>query len=451
LLQYDTNSKKYDLHPVVRGVVAGSLTPEETNLFGQLVLDHLSRQPHDPYEGARSLEDVQIGLHIVRVLLKMGRYKEACKAYRGDLEAGLLVNLESYPEVLTLLRPFFPMGWAHLPKGVCRYDASSLLNSVTVALSNTGALTDSLGCSAVLIGNVIRCKDWAGLSISLSNLGACLRNQNRLAQSNRCRDLNLSVAELMGGSADIFRARLECFGTSSLLGEWEKAEKLWNLLDTMGRDWGRATYRLGNAEQWYARFLFWQGRLSEEGLLRTELLASEGKDRKIIRSLHNLRGQWHVKRSEWEPAANSFGEAVAMDRHVAQIEPDAEMRLTLAKFHLGQLHSPRQEAERLSKADRGDHQALAELWLAIGDRERAKQHALKAHKGACADGEPYVLRYSLDEACALLKALGVDIPPTPIYDPIKDGKFPMEDEVIAVVEQLRREKAGSRINPGVTR
>jgi hypothetical protein len=80
------------------------------------------------------------------------------------------------------------------------------------------------------------------------------------------------------------------------------------------------------------------------------------------------------------------------------------------------------------------------LWLAIGDREQATQHALAAYKWAWADGEPYVHRYGLDKARALLEKLGAEIPDLPPYDPAKDEKLPWEDEVAAALEKLRAEK-----------
>ena len=56
------------------------------------------------------------------------------------------------------------------------------------------------------------------------------------------------------------------------------------------------------------------------------------------------------------------------------------------------------------------------------------------------DGEPYVLRYGLNKAHALLEQLGVDIPKLQSYDPSKAEKFAWEDELAAAIEKLRAEK-----------
>jgi len=106
LLLYET--KLYDLHPVVRGVVAESLRPEECNRFGQQVVDHFTSLKQSPYEQAETIEDLSGGLHLVRTLVKMNELQEACEIYRGSLSRALLINLEADSEILALLKPLFP-------------------------------------------------------------------------------------------------------------------------------------------------------------------------------------------------------------------------------------------------------------------------------------------------------------------------------------------------------
>ena len=146
-----------------------------------------------------------------------------------------------------------------------------------------------------------------------------------------------------------------------------------------------------------------------------------------------------MERSDWELAAESFHEVVRMAHEVGQRDATSEVYLALAKFHLNQLPNPCQQAQQLAAATDLDHQTLAELWLAIGELEEVKKHALEAYKKAWGDGEPYVRRYELNKARALLEQLGAPIPDLPPYDPAKDEKLPWEDELVAAVAQLRAE------------
>ena len=440
LLQFDGQTKRYDLHPVVRGIVAGGLQPEEKDRYGQRVVDHFSQQAHSPYKEAETLEDVRDALHIVRTLLKMGRHQQACDAYSGDLSSALLFNLEADVEVLSLLRPFFPRGWATLPDGVDEPAGSYLINGAAIALQNTGELKEALAAGGTSLLVDLGSGDWTGVRTVLHNISITLSAQNRLAKQEYCLLLALGLAVLMDVERHLFRARLDRFRQLVNIGQWANAEAMWQLLDPMGRDWPRAIYRPGEAEHSYALFRFWKGDLSEEHLAHAEQPAEAGKNRPAIRYLHGLRGAWRLGQGQWALAAESLHDAVRMAREVGATDAQAETLLALAKFHLGQLSDARREAEQLASARQLSHSALADLWLAIGDYEQAKKHALAAFTWAWADGEHYVHRYGLNKARALLEKLGAEIPKLPPYDPAKDEKLPWEDQVAAAIEKLRAEK-----------
>jgi hypothetical protein len=444
LLQYDERSKRFDLHPVVRGVAAGGLKAEEKRGYGQRVVDYFSAQAHNPYDEAETLEDAAGGLHIVRTLLKMGQYQAACDAYAGDFSNALLFNLDANAEVLSLLRPFFPQGWGSLPDQVDEPDASYLATVAGLALSEVGDLEDSLVAYGAALAAGVGMSDWASLYIGLCNISGSLRDLNRLAQEDRCIQLSLDLSALGGEAESLFVARLSSFYQLTRNARWQEAQNLWDLLDPMGRSWGRAAYRPGEAEYAYARFRHEQSDLREDDLIRAEGLARAGKDRGIIRHCHSLRGSWRMHQGEWELAMESYGEVLRMAHEVGRQDAGVEARLALARFHLGQKEEARSAAERLSAAKNSPDLSLAELWLALGEHERAKKHSLAAYEWAWADGEPYVRRYELNKARALLEKLGAEIPNLPPYDPAKDGKFPCEDEVVAAIARLRAEKEAEK-------
>src|ERR1019366_3555137 len=97
----------------------------------------------------------------------------------------------------------------------------------------------------------------------------------------------------------VFLARRGRFLQLARTGQWADAQAIWDLLDPMGRNWSRTIYRPGEAEHEYAQFRFWQGDLSEQHLAHAEQLARVGKDRRTVRSLHGLRGEWNLDRGEW--------------------------------------------------------------------------------------------------------------------------------------------------------
>jgi hypothetical protein len=144
-----------------------------------------------------------------------------------------------------------------------------------------------------------------------------------------------------------------------------------------------------------------------------------------------LCGDWRLEQGEWALAAASYQEALRLARERSLADADSETGLALAKQRLDQLSDPRDEAERLAQARQPTHRLLAELWLAIGDREQARHYAIAAYKSTWADGEPYVHRYELTKTTELLQQLDVPIPNLRPYDPAKDPPFPWEAEVRA--------------------
>jgi hypothetical protein len=440
LLQYDGQARRYDLHPVVRGVAAGGLRQEEKESYGQRVVDHFSARSHNPYDEAETLDDIRDGLHVVRTFVQMGRVQEAVSLYRGDLSDALLFNLEAFPTAVSLLRPFFPRGWSSLPSNIAENDASYLANHAGLALLEIGQLAEADAAFNVSLQVFVRLADWASVGTEISNIAISLNRSNRRAAQERAYVVGLALAECLDLQQALFTARLDFFSYLSSVGRLTEAEKLWEVLDPMGRDWDRAIYRAGTAEMHFARHQFRSGGLREESLDKAEALARAGKNRPVIRELHSLRGEWCLGRTQWELAAASLHEAVRMAREVEQRDEAAEAQLALANFHLDKVSDPRAEAERLA-ARNPSHGHLAALWLAIGDREQAAKHALAAYKWAWADGEPYVRRYELNKARALLEQLGAEIPTLPPYDPVKDPKLPWEDDVAAAIEKLRAEKA----------
>jgi len=347
-------------------------------------------------------------------------------------------------EVLSLLRPFFPHGWATLPDTADERAGSYLINDAAMALESMDELSEALAAKGRGHLANLRSERWDNVTTGLSNISHMLWAQNRLAKTECCLLLAFDLAVLMDEKSSLFVTRLDRFQHLAAIGQWADAEAMWQSLDPMGRDWPRHRYRPGTAEYSYARLRFWKGDLSEEHLTRAEQLAKAGKNRFMIRYLHGLRGQWRLSQGQWKLAAGSLHEAVRMTRAIGTTDWGAETQLALAKFHLGQLPDARRDAEQLANARRLSNCDLADLWLAIGDHEQAKKHALAAYRWAWADGEPYVHRYELNRARALLEKLGVEIPKLPPYDPVKDEKLPWEDEVAAAIEKLRAKKEAEK-------
>ena len=340
--------------------------------------------------------------------------------FRDGLIDALFFNLEENPEVVSLLRPFFGPDWTSPLASLSKIDTSYVAGNAAFAFYNLGELEQSLAIHEVAVQKDLEIRNWTSLQASLARMARIFAEQNHLARQDACVRLELEVAKLTGDAADLFRSRYDRFEQLVELGQWEDAEVIWLTFHRMERNWPRTIYRPGMAEAACALLDFQQGSLTEEWLAHAEGLAHSGLNRPSVRALYALRGEWHLERREWAPALESLHEAIRTTREAHLDDTHLEARLALARFRLGHLPDARAEAIRLSNESGPVQLALAELWDAIGDAGPAASHARAAYQWAWADGEPFVHRYQLDRARALLKRLGGEIPALAAFEPDRE-------------------------------
>lgn len=430
LLRCDPLLHRYDLHPVIHGVAVGHLTPAERDRLGQRAIDYFYQQKQIPYETVNSLEDLRNSLNIVRIFQMRGRFQDAYNYSLSSLGGALVFILEAYAEALALYRPFFPNGWGVLPGEIGARAALELARNTSTALGHLRMWDESLAAAEAIIPEALRLRNWSMLLNALVSVALARRHS---ATTERLMRLSIEIADLSGDIEEQYRTRANLLMTVAGWGRYSEAESLWQSLQEMERSQTRPFRAADYAHYSYAHFQFLQGNLTEEALARAEQLAHERNRHVFIRDLHALRGRWYVEQGQWSQAIVPLEAAVQMSHEVGQTAKGSEVHLCLARYQLGDLPDPVAEAERLAAAGYDDD-ALATLWLTIGDQAQATKHALASYKWAWADGEPYMNRYYLDRyyldrARTLLKELGEAIPELLPYDPAQDNPFPWEAEI----------------------
>lgn len=433
LLQYDRRADRYDLHPVVRAVAASELKTETRQRFSQQVVDYFSSQAGDPYSEAMSLKDLGVGLHIVRTLLRMGRYKKAYSEFdeRG-LKAAMKFNLEANVEILSLLRPFFPNGWGTLNGPLGRSKLLGLAVDANHMLRSVGQVEEAINSGGSIIIEALRGRKsvrTSAINRMLISIASACAVQNWLRKEVQCRLFALELA----GDRQRVAWKMGIDYLHAKMGRLKKKDfrKFTEIRSPVIR---------ALALRHYAYVMFWNGELNESILDRAE--SAEKTTRHTLRELMVLRAKWKLESEDWSMASTSFSKAIRMARESGIPDVSSETGLALAKYHLGQLDEPQREAERLAGLPRPSHRLLAQLWIALGDTAQAKHHALAAYQWAWADGEPYVHCYELTRTTELLRQMSVPILKLPAYDPAKDEPFPWEADVRAYIEKLRERNKG---------
>jgi tetratricopeptide (TPR) repeat protein len=435
LLQYDALTKRHDLHPVVRGISAGGLKHEEKNRYGQRVVDHFSLKAQDPYSQAESVEEFENARHIVKVLFHMGKLEEA---HRFILTSTFMQELnfrfEAHNEILTIIRPFFPTGWNEMSDGFKLRGGVQLAKKASIALRRIGALQDAFNVAESVFRDILKKGNEAALCSHLVNMASTIGEQNHLAQENRLLSLASKLALARNQVPDLMAVKLAQFRNFSMLGNWSDAMAVWSQLQ---EERNRQITFDAIAAHHYALYLFLRGQLTEEELAKAEDVNRSAKSALGNRNLCALRGIWRLEQKDYESAKKSLTNAVALAHKAGKVDKRSEIRLAIAKHHLGELHNPSQVAEDFTYGLKEPcHHPLAELCLLIGDYEQARKHASAAYTWAAADGEPYVRRDELNKAKALLGQMVTEIPKLPCYDQSSDKRLSWGNDVAAAIERI---------------
>lgn len=440
LLQYDHMAKRYDLHPVVRGITTGRLIPDETNRIGQKVVDHFSAKAHRPYEEAETLEDMQDGLRVFRTLLKMGQF-EAAQDMFGDFIIPLLNHLEAYNEILELIRPFSPNGWTDSASKLSLGDKFSTPALASFAHSRIGNIEEALNILKFLVEHIHLQNDSNMLPL-ITLMAKVWGRMNHLALENYCYECAVKIKDIRDVDN---KSILIVVYLDRLLHLWTvanryEAENIERIVEKINQDYeDDDVYTKAYCKFCNIQVRFWRGDVSVDQLIEVEQLARSTKDRNTLRLLNGLRGHWLLEHGKPEESIDSLEQAVKMAREVGIRYETAEILLALARIRMGLISDPVNEAEQVSTSKKSESGLLAELWLEVGDLSKAKQYALAAYHWAWADGEPFVRRYELNKAKVLLERLGQEIPQLPPYDETKVKKQPWQYSIEAAIEKLRKE------------
>lgn len=437
LLQYDTSGKRYDLHPVVRGVAVERINQEETSVLGQRVLDHFTSRQHAPWNDAKKLEDVSDGIQVVSAFLRMRRYSDAFYALAEDLANALHYNIGADPELLSLIQGFFPDGWDDSPVLTEPTQRWYVMNCAAVLL--LPARARGLHERAILLSLNDPFPD--PLYISLGGFANCLGREEFLA-AERLRSLAAELAEASRDPELMFMSKFRAYSLAVRAGNRKLADELWAVLEQMGRDWRRGVYRPGEAETERALDLLNRGELTEEILTRAEEVVARGNTIWVKQTLREIRGEWYLARKEPVRAIDCFSEVLTWCRERGLENHYCEARLALARLRAGEL-CEKVDVERLSAVS-GDANSLvvAELWKELAEPREAAKHARRAYLWAMQQ-EPNVPLHYLNDVAAILTDCNAEPPAFTTISHDDERIFPWEAAIRSYVGKLQ---AGPRTN-----
>jgi len=280
-------------------------------------------------------------------------------------------------------------------------------------------------------------KHAALLTVDLRRWSLSLYDDNRMWSAVSVALLDLRLAHAAQHNDSVASVHRLMLGLYTNTGHWADAESSYHIINSAYSS--DHAYVEAESKRLFAQALIAQKRIDDAVIILTsaEHLAQQARSAHQLRHVTKLRGELALCQSEGGQAAAYFEQLVEMQRKVRLDTKQAFGGLARARLLQGQ----RDEARLLLDAEPIDDMSAAEVWLSLGEPDKARERALAAYHWAWGEGEPYANWDGLWRARAVLKALNEPEPVLARFDPDKYERLPQEAEIIAFIEELEAKKA----------
>ncbi len=437
LLGWDKRANRYDLHPIVRGVVWSTLSDDtRRGVYTSLHIHFEALQMIDDYLKVNSLEALTPAIELYNTLIGLERYDAAEQLFYEQLEKATLYRLSSSRQRVELLEMLFPDGPEQLPR-LSRPEAQAFtFNALALGYQFSG----QPGRAALLFHrhNTIRSenRDEYSLSIGLYNLAHALLLSGTLcgsesaarralviirAQHDPTREavslywvgLTLAARGIANKSKSALKRSLRMFIRQSnlqfkgVVNAHLAQRSLWLREFTVALSFANSAWKLAHVLNYEADFIR-AARRQGEAALGMNYFATADE-----RLHHTLTRARMVNRVEDElPALVALAE---LRRRQGEVKASREL-----------LDDVWEAAERgpypLVHADALN--VLAQIERDEGNQVRAVEAATEAYRKAWCDGPPFAYHWGLERARGLLRELNAAEPEMPAFDASKFEPMP---------------------------
>jgi tetratricopeptide (TPR) repeat protein len=445
LLGWDKRANRYDLHPIVRGVIWNGLNDDTKRGIYETLHAHFEPIPALEYSQINSLEDLTPAIELYNTLIGLGRYDDAGDLFYNRLDDPTLDRLSVSRQRAELLELLFPDGLDSLPRQRDPDSQAYILNALAITYSSSGQ--PRLAWPLLIRHNTIRKKegDQKNLAIGLNNLTNALRESGELFKAH------LAVQQALL----IIREQEDFFNeayTLSVLGRTLAVSGMINQAEMALRRASRIYLVRGKPRyaEWMDFYLsqlaLWNTNaaiarpLAEKAWTAADL---ERNERDLIRA-SRLQGAVALALGDLSVADKYLNGALTNARtvYLIEIEPPALIGLAELRWRQGDLKAAREflgDVWELTK--RGPYplfhadalNVLAQIERDEGNQAKAVEAATKAYRLSWCDGPPFAYHWGLEKARKHLAELGAEEPLMPPFDeskfePMPEVEIDPEDE-----------------------
>jgi len=437
LLGWDRRANRYDLHPIVRGVVWSGLGDAvRSDIYGSLRIHFEALPMVKDWKKVESIEDLTPAIELYNTLIGLGNFDEAFKIFRDRLDYATIYRLSASRLSVELLERLFPDGLETLPRLSTAGKQGYTLNSLALGYMTSGRPGAAIPLLELAEEIYVREDDQKGRSAVLYNMSDSLRFAGDICRSEAAARTALAIdrdrQDNHTESADLLYVGL----TLATRGNHEEAEialrrslRIW-----VDRNNPQAE---GLVSGYLARQALWRGDPAGARSLADrawELAAVQRLEKDFIHAAR-LQGSAALYLGDFKNADERLHHALTRARAVQLVEEELPALVALAELHCQQ-KEPGKARERLEEvweaAERGPYplfhadafNVLAQIELDCGNKEAAITAATEAYNKAWCDGPPFAYHFGLEKARQLLAALETPEPVLPAFDQSKYEPMP---------------------------
>jgi tetratricopeptide (TPR) repeat protein len=436
LLGWDRNANRYDLHPIVRGVVWSSVGEDDKRTVYERLHDHFEAAPTIDEDDVESLDDLTPAIELYQTLVGLGRLDDALDIFDHRLSRAIHFRLSSQRQSIELLEQLFPQGTDELP-ALSRPDAQAwTLNALAAGYHFSGQPGRAVPLLEGHIAISREREDGRNQSIGLSNLADAARLSGALYTATQAAREGLGIGR---NRDDRFREAITLQWLGLALGAAAQDGARLALERPIAIDKIVAGPQALAVDYVYLAQLFlWQGEgaaAAQHAATAWELAHHQRNIRDFIDSARR-QGEAALLLNDHATAEERLLYALTEARKIEYAQEELPALIALAELRRQQ-NKPDEARARLDDvwdlAERGPYplfhadayNVLAQLERDAGNTDKAIAAATKAYQYAWCDGPPWAYHWGLEKAKAHLAALGAPEPNLPPFS--MAGREPMPD------------------------
>lgn len=419
LVGWDKRSNRYDLHPVVRGIVWEGIGHNNKQAIYQNLQAYFEAMPVVEHDEVQYLEDLTPSIELFNALIGLERYNDALAIFYERLSRQLQYSLSSHRQRAELLEMFFPNGIDQMPEVTRKTSKAFVLGN--------------LARSYVYLGRPSEAVELYRKNIEVNG---DKKNKVRTVVQGQLSNVYRLIGQLYMAEYSAREAVLSAIDIENELWRVDALKYVGIAQTTCGKPDGDQylNYALDYFREidhvplqatittHQAQLKVWKGDF--EGALEiaeySATLADEGNHHHLVRSIR-LQGTAHLCLGNIEQAHNLLHQALTQSRTASMVVEEIPCLINLVDIYREQGQTTKAHAllpEIEEMIQRGDYQlyqvdmalSAAQLALAEDDAQAAHAYARMAYEIAWADGAPYAYVWGLNQAADLFNTLGLALP-----------------------------------------